>query len=80
MRGSLPQLKGLRQGGSDAGTSDGDFLTSVMELVLELQLATSSPDIPQKRQFRHWVEAVLSGRRQSAELVIRVVDKKRGVA
>ena len=49
-----------------------------MELILELQRTASGADIPEEKAFRHWVEAALSGRRESAELVIRVVDEEEG--
>ena len=51
-----------------------------MDLKLELQTATPDADIPEEKQFRRWAEAVLSGRRQSAELVIRVVAEEGGRA
>ncbi len=49
-----------------------------MGLILELQRAAPGVDIPEEKEFRRWAEAVLSGRRQSAELVIRVVDEEEG--
>ena len=49
-----------------------------MELILELQRTASGADIPADKAFRRWVEAALSGRRESAELVIRVVDEEEG--
>lgn len=41
---------------------------------LDLQLATSAPDIPAKTLLRSWAAAALSGRRTMASLVVRVVD------
>lgn len=41
---------------------------------LDLQIATSAAALPSKAQFRLWVEKALEGRRDEAELTIRIVD------
>lgn len=41
---------------------------------LDLQMASAAADIPAEEDFRCWVEAALAGRRDEAELTIRVVD------
>lgn len=42
---------------------------------IELQLAVDShPDIPTQKQFEHWVHTTLIGRRENAEMTIRLVD------
>lgn len=43
---------------------------------LDLQIATDAAGIPSEDEFRGWVNAVLSGRREEAELTIRVVDEQ----
>lgn len=43
---------------------------------LDLQLASDATGIPAAADFRAWVEAVLAGRRDEAELTIRVVDEE----
>lgn len=44
-------------------------------LELEIQDACESGDIPSEARLRAWAEAALAGRRERAELVIRVVDE-----
>ena len=46
-----------------------------MKLELELQNASTSADIPAVGVLTRWVRAALEGRREPAELVIRVVDE-----
>lgn len=46
-----------------------------MTVELELQLASEADEVPPKPDFLGWVEAALAGRRDQAELVIRVVDE-----
>lgn len=41
---------------------------------LDLQIASAAPGLPAEDDFRRWTEAALSGRRDEAELTIRVVD------
>ncbi|MDD4914862.1 MAG: rRNA maturation RNase YbeY [Methylococcales bacterium] len=41
---------------------------------LELQVATASADYPAEAQFQLWLDTVLAGREQDAEVVIRLVD------
>ena len=46
-----------------------------MGIELELQLAIPDEGVPSREDFQAWVEAALVGRRDQAELVIRVVDE-----
>ena len=48
----------------------------VMTIKLDLQKATRVSPIPSKQQFQNWVKAALAGRRENAELTIRIVDEK----
>jgi probable rRNA maturation factor len=41
---------------------------------LDLQVATDTGDIPDEAAIRGWVEAVLSGRREEAQLTVRITD------
>src|SRR5512139_1835114 len=41
---------------------------------LDLQIATDAADLPSEAQFCLWVETALEGRRDGAELTIRIVD------
>jgi probable rRNA maturation factor len=43
---------------------------------LDLQIASAAADIPAEDDFRRWVAAALAGRRDEAELTIRVVDEE----
>ncbi len=45
-----------------------------MSLHLETQIAVDAPGVPSDADFRAWAEASLRGRRESVELVIRIVD------
>lgn len=47
-----------------------------MNLTLELQLASDTSEIPAEADFNMWALAVLKGRLESAEVVIRVVDEE----
>ncbi len=42
---------------------------------LDLQIATDVAALPSAAQFHLWVETVLKGRREEAELTIRIVDE-----
>lgn len=42
---------------------------------VEVQFAVSGHGLPTADRFRHWVRAALSGRREAAEVVVRVVDE-----
>lgn len=44
-------------------------------LEVELQLASDSGAVPDEAQIRRWAEAALAGKREDAELVVRVVDE-----
>lgn len=49
-----------------------------MELALDLQIASGSPRIPGEADLARWAVAALAGRREAAELTIRVVDAAEG--
>lgn len=49
-----------------------------MELALDLQIASVAPGIPPEGDFVRWAEAALAGRREAAELTIRIVDLPEG--
>jgi len=51
-----------------------------MELEIDLQNAASGAAAPETAEFRRWAEAALRGRREQAELSIRVVDEAEGRA
>lgn len=51
-----------------------------VHLELDLQLATNAPDLPALSQFERWTLAALAGRRERAELTIRIVDPDEGAA
>ena len=46
-----------------------------MNLQLEVQCVVEDDGIPGAMQFQSWAEAALSGRRDQAELVVRIVDR-----
>lgn len=46
-----------------------------MALRLDLQCASSAPDLPTKPQIRRWVKAALRDERPQAELTVRLVDE-----
>jgi probable rRNA maturation factor len=46
-----------------------------MDLMLEVQPATTAEGVPGEAMLRAWAEAALTGRKEVAELVIRVVDE-----
>jgi probable rRNA maturation factor len=43
--------------------------------VLEIQNESQSSLIPEKKQFKYWLDAVLKNDNQASEIVIRIVDK-----
>jgi probable rRNA maturation factor len=47
-----------------------------VNLRLETQIVVDTPGLPSEADFRTWAEAVLRGRREQAELLIRVVDTR----
>ncbi len=47
-----------------------------MNLELEIQHCSEAPDIPSEAHFRHWAKVLLEGRRERAELVLRLVDEE----
>lgn len=48
--------------------------SDLLELALEVQRNTDSSTVPGDDQFELWVRAALTGKRQQADLAIRVVD------
>lgn len=44
------------------------------DVSLDLQIASEASDIPQLAEFEQWVALALSGRKDIAELTIRIVD------
>lgn len=42
---------------------------------LDLQIATDAPDLPSEETIRHWVETALAGRRDEAQLTIRITGE-----
>lgn len=46
-----------------------------MQVEVEVQSATQSPNIPALDQFQHWVEEALKGKGESFSLAIRLVDE-----
>ena len=51
-----------------------------MQLDLDVQNVSTAPGIPAEADFAHWADAALAGRRECAELTIRVVDEEEGDA
>ncbi len=49
-----------------------------MKLKLDIQNASAALDLPALDQLRVWAEAALAGRRERAELGIRLVDEAEG--
>lgn len=49
-----------------------------MNLELDLQLGTAEPGVPPMADLRRWAMAALEGRRDRAELTIRVVGEPEG--
>lgn len=49
--------------------------TTKNKFLIELQNASSSTTVPKRTQLRTWIAAVLEGRRNETELVIRIVDE-----
>jgi probable rRNA maturation factor len=45
-----------------------------MELVIDLQLATQHPSLPNEADFQLWLQRVLAAFQEQAELSIRLVD------
>ena len=49
-----------------------------MNLELDIQVASKAPDLPTPEQLRRWADAALAGRRERAELSVRLVDEPEG--
>lgn len=43
-----------------------------------LQIATASTAVPAESRFRAWIETTLAGRREAAEIAVRIVDEPEG--
>jgi probable rRNA maturation factor len=50
------------------------------DVSVDLEDASDAPGVPTSEQFQRWAEAAFVGRRDAAELSIRVVDEKEGAA
>ena len=48
------------------------------QVSVDLEDASGAPNVPAPEQFQRWVEAAFAGRRDAAELSIRVVDEQEG--
>ncbi|MGH1370547.1 MAG: rRNA maturation RNase YbeY [Cellvibrionaceae bacterium] len=48
---------------------------SATDLILDVQLASDSAQLPSEEQLRLWANAALAGRKQEAELSVRIVDR-----
>ena len=46
-----------------------------MELELDIQRAVALPGMPTDAQLQHWAEAALQGRRERAEVSLRITDE-----
>lgn len=46
-----------------------------MSIELDLQLASDATDLPSDDELQRWAEKALQGRRQQAELTVRIVDE-----
>ncbi len=46
-----------------------------MSIDLDIQLATEAKQLPSQQQLTDWTELALNGRRNDAELTIRIVDE-----
>ncbi len=53
-----------------------EYLT--MTIKLDLQKASRVSSLPGKQLFKTWVKTALMGRRENAELTIRIVDEEEG--
>lgn len=53
---------------------------SGLHLALEIQRASGAPGLPPDDAFYRWVAATVTNRRESAEIVIRLVDLEEGLA
>lgn len=55
-------------------------MTDLIHLDLDIQYAVDLPDLPTKSDLKLWVTQALIGRREQAELVIRIVNEIEGAA
>jgi probable rRNA maturation factor len=46
---------------------------------VDIQRATETAGVPENKELRKWARAALSGRRNDAELTLRIVDEAEGV-
>jgi probable rRNA maturation factor len=47
-----------------------------VELVIEMQNLSKADKLPPETDFKRWIEATLHDRKQSAEIVVRLVDEQ----
>ncbi|MCH8504301.1 MAG: rRNA maturation RNase YbeY [Ectothiorhodospiraceae bacterium] len=51
-----------------------------MTIDIDVQYASQAPGLPDEERIGGWVRAALAGRRDEAELVVRLVDQEEGLA
>ncbi|WP_440995978.1 rRNA maturation RNase YbeY [Arhodomonas sp. SL1] len=49
-----------------------------MNIELDIQVASSVPDIPEDAAFRRWLAVALADHREAAEVSLRIVDEAEG--
>jgi probable rRNA maturation factor len=49
-----------------------------MSIVLDLQLASSAPDIPDEQVIKRWLDAAVTPFQAEAEVTVRIVDNPEG--
>ena len=57
-----------------------NLVETSVNLSLEVQRASNIPNLPTDESFYRWVEATVTGRCESVEMVIRIVDLDEGLA
>ncbi len=74
-------LRCLRAAGpSERAGAEGMSGPMSVTLDLDLQIACEAADLPAPADFERWAAAALAGRRERAELTIRLVDAEEGAA
>lgn len=56
--------------------SESSTMNKFIGIIVEVQRATDSACTPSDEQFEHWARRALAGKRDQAELVIRLVDRE----
>ena len=51
-----------------------------MTVEIDLQINSSVSDLPDEAEFRRWAETALMGRREQAEMTIRLVDEEESLS